>query len=104
MLMVPQFGWIVIHSFFKYLNQEIKWTAGATTLPVMRLAMIKAELGHLIAGLFVIGVSIYAGLTHNWWFCFWGLMCNIPLNLYPVLLQQANKRRIDRLLLVYGKR
>lgn len=64
----------------------------------IRNEMTLAEIGHLVGFVFVIffaiyycfKVSILAGLAI--------MIPNVLLNLYPSLLQQENKRRIDQLM------
>ncbi len=92
------FKWIVKNSFFKFFNQKIKLGNKDIDLQSIRNEMTLAEISHLVAFIFV---SIFAIF-----YCFkvsiiYGLAIMIPntfLNLYPSLLQQENKRKIDKLI------
>lgn len=100
------FKWIILHSFFKYFNPKlsIKKRILLSELGAYRSEMTKAEVGHLIAFVFMaifIVIKIVNGL---YIFALVMLMVNIIMNLYPSLLQQQNKRRIDRYFLIMSKR
>ncbi|WP_394330797.1 glycosyl-4,4'-diaponeurosporenoate acyltransferase CrtO family protein [Galbibacter marinus] len=58
--------------------------------------MISAEISHLIAFVLVCIAAVVVGLVYSWQFGVVLMLVNIVLNLYPALLQQQNKRRIDR--------
>jgi len=92
------FKWIIMHSFFKFFNPKLslKKRIAASELGEYRSAMTTAELNHLVAFTFMvifILIKIYHG---SYLFAMVMLMVNILMNLYPCLLQQQNKRRIDR--------
>ncbi len=92
------FKWMVQHSFFKFFNQKIKLKNKSNDFENIRNEMMLAEISHLVGFVFVTIFAIY--------FCFrvsvpYGLSIMIPnifLNLYPSLLQQQNKRRMDKLI------
>jgi hypothetical protein len=80
------FKWIVKNTFFKFFNQKIK------------IEMTLAEISHLVGFIFVSIFAIYFSLKVS---LTYGLTIMIPntfLNLYPSLLQQENKRKIDKLI------
>jgi hypothetical protein len=88
------FKWLVKHTFFKYFNQK----PSLSELQDIRNEMVYAEIGHFIAFIAILvviviklinGTLAYAGLL---------FVFNIVFNLYPSLLQQQNKKRIDRIL------
>lgn len=100
------FKWIITHSFFKFLNPKlsIKKRILAKELGEYRLEMTTAELNHLFAFAFMtifIFVKIFQGL---YLFALIMLLVNLLMNLYPSLLQQQNKRRIDRYLEILKRR
>ena len=92
------FKWIVKNTFFKFFNQDITLKNKGTELTEVRRAMTVAEVSHLIGFLFVTAFSIYKSFTHNILFGLIIMILNILMNLYPSLLQQQNKRRIDKLI------
>jgi len=92
------FKWIVKNSFFKFFNQKIKVKSKKTDLTVIRKEMTIAEISHLIGFIFVTFFAIYKSISHNILFGFMIMIANIFMNLYPALLQQQNKRRIDKLI------
>ncbi|RFC55537.1 glycosyl-4,4'-diaponeurosporenoate acyltransferase CrtO family protein [Brumimicrobium aurantiacum] len=92
------FKWIVRNTFFKFFNPDLKLKGKKVELSTIRYEMTKAEIGHLIGFVFVVGFAIYKGINENWLFAFIIIIPNVLMNLYPSLLQQENKRRIDLLL------
>jgi len=100
------FKWIIMHSFFKYFNPRLSVTKKilANELGEYRLEMTKAELNHLFAFLFMM-IFIVIKLSQGLYlFATVMLLVNILMNLYPSLLQQQNKRRIDRYLHIRNQR
>jgi len=92
------FKWIVKKTIFKYFNQKIKIENKKTDLIKLRHEMTLAEISHLVGFIFVTIFAIYFSLKPN---LVYGLSIMIPntfLNLYPSLLQQENKRKIDSLI------
>lgn len=92
------FKWILLHSFFKFFNPKLsmKKTIKISELQSYRDEMTLAEFNHLLAFLFMaifILIKIFKGL---YLFALVMMMVNLLMNIYPVLLQQQNKRRIDR--------
>jgi len=95
---IEYFKWIVKNSFFKFFNQKIKLKNKKTELTEIRKEMTLAEISHLIGFIFVTFFAIYKSITHNYLFGLIIMVVNILMNLYPSLLQQENKRRIDKLI------
>jgi hypothetical protein len=98
--------WVVKNTFFKFFNQSLKLdnTAEISALKNLRNEMTIAEISHLIAFIFVLLFAFYKGVSHNFVFGLVVIGINILMNLYPSLLQQKNKRRIDRLIRINIKR
>jgi hypothetical protein len=94
------FKWIVKNTFFKYFNQTLKFESrpSISELQNIRKEMVYAEIGHFIAFIFIFVVIVVK--LSNEAFIYAGILfiCNIIFNLYPSLLQQQNKKRIDRIL------
>ncbi|MGS2765278.1 glycosyl-4,4'-diaponeurosporenoate acyltransferase CrtO family protein [Sinomicrobium sp. M5D2P9] len=95
---IEYFKWIVKNTFFKFFNQKIKLKNKKTELSEIRKEMTIAEISHLIGFIFVSVIALYKSISHNYLFGLTIMMVNILMNLYPVLLQQENKRRIDKLI------
>jgi hypothetical protein len=95
---IPLFRWVVRDTPFRYFNLSVRLQGGRGDLRRTRDAMTYAEVSHLIGFLFVAMVAIYMGFAAGWMSAALMMLPNIMLNLYPTLLQQENKRRIDRLL------
>lgn len=95
---IDSFKWIVKNSFFKFFNQKIKLEDKKTTLTEIRREMTIAEISHLIGFIFVLFFAVYKTVSHNFLFGLIIMGVNIVMNLYPSLLQQENKRRIDLLI------
>ncbi|SPW33596.1 Uncharacterised protein [Elizabethkingia miricola] len=97
--------WIVKNTFFKFFNPKIKFdrNVNLTELKTIRNEMTKSEIEHLIAFVFASFFAIIKFYNHNYLFCLIIMIVNILMNLYPSLLQQQNKRRIDKLEIKFQK-
>ncbi|WP_026954445.1 hypothetical protein [Algoriphagus vanfongensis] len=93
-----EFQWIVKNTFFKFFNQKIKIDSRKADLTEIRMEMSIAEISHLIAFIFVMIVAVIQWLAVGFLFAVVIMIFNVLLNLYPSLLQQENKRRIDQLI------
>ncbi len=91
------FKWIVKNTVFKFFNQKIKISNGNTDLNHLRNEMLLAEISHLIGFFFVSIIAVFFSFKITLTYGLSIMIPNILLNLYPSLLQQENKRRIDRL-------
>jgi hypothetical protein len=92
---IKYFKWIVKNTFFKYFNQKIKLENKKTDLTEIRHQMTLSEISHLIGFLFVTIFAIYQCFNQSVVFGITMMIPNILMNLFPSLLQQQNKRRID---------
>lgn len=95
---IKYFKWIVKNTFFKFFNQAIKVKNKTTDLAEIRNQMTLSEISHLLGFGFVVIVAIYQSINVSVIFALVMMIPNIFLNLYPSLLQQENKRRIDRVI------
>ena len=95
---IDQFRWLVKNTFFRFLNQAIKVEGNQTDLKSIRHQMTLAEVSHLIGFIFVTLAAGYQVLNISLVFGLTMMLPNVILNLYPTLLQQENKRRIDLML------
>lgn len=98
LLGIRHFQWIVKNTPFKFFNQKIKLKNGKADLKEIRKEMTSAEIGHLIGFVFIVPFAIYKGIVYSPLFGLTIMAVNVLMNLYPSLLQQENKRRIDRLI------
>ncbi|NVJ62390.1 MAG: hypothetical protein HWE27_18525 [Gammaproteobacteria bacterium] len=98
------FKWTVKNTFFRFFNMKLNLnsTADIDDLHILRKEMTKAELSHLLAFLFMAVFSLVLLLKGKFLFALIMLLVNILMNLYPSLLQQQNKRRIDKLIKRYS--
>lgn len=94
---IEYFKWLVKNTFFKFFNQKIKLENRKRELTDVRREMTIAEISHLLGFIFVTFIAIYKSISHNYLFGLTIMVVNILMNLYPSLLQQENKRRIDKL-------
>lgn len=94
------FKWIVKNTFFKFFNQKlkIKKRIEKADLVKLREEMTISEIDHLVAFIFVTCFALVS--FYNFKFIAGAMMMlvNVLMNLYPSLLQQENKRRIDQFL------
>jgi Glycosyl-4,4'-diaponeurosporenoate acyltransferase len=94
---INYFKWVVKHTVFKYFNQKISIRQGNANLNQLRNEMTLAEISHLIGFVMVAVFAVFFGFKVSVSYGISIMVPNIFLNLYPSLLQQENKRRIDRL-------
>jgi hypothetical protein len=92
------FKWIVKNTFFKFLNGKIKVEKRNVDLTEVRKEMTFSEISHLIGFIFVAMFAFYKIFSVGILFGLAMMIPNTLLNLYPSLLQQENKRRIDILI------
>ncbi|GAB5524749.1 MAG: hypothetical protein Roseis2KO_26210 [Roseivirga sp.] len=99
--------WAVTKTFWRHFNPklQVKPVADIAGIKSLRQEMTNAEIAHLIA-LVMQSVIILVP-----WVLGWGqvqlvmlAVMNILLNLYPSLLQQSNKARLDRVIGVLERR
>lgn len=97
------FKWVVRNTLFKYFNPKLKLKSKADIyeLNALREEMTFAELNHLVGFCFVLIFVFVKFLNGFYLFGFIMMIVNILLNLYPSLLQQKNKSRIDKLIKRY---
>jgi hypothetical protein len=97
--------WIVKNTFFRYLNPNLKFNRKMSTseIRVIRNNMSKSEIDHLFAFLFVSLFMFKAMYNNEILLASVMLIANIMMNLNPSLLQQMNKRRVDKLLSIYDR-
>lgn len=89
------FKWIVVNTFFRFFNPNLKLKSPKPELAEIRKEMTFSEISHLIGFIFVTFFAIYKSFAVNLVFGFTIMIVNVLMNLYPSLLQQENKRRID---------
>lgn len=94
------FKWIVKNTFFKFFNQKLKLKKRIekTDLNKLRDEMTISEIDHLTGFIFVTIFALVKLYSLNFLFGLTIIIMNIVMNLYPSLLQQENKRRIDKLI------
>lgn len=92
--------WAVKNTPFKYFNQKLKLRnkIELADLHVLSAEMTSSEIDHLIGFVFVMIFVLMKFYKTEWLFGLTILIVNILMNLSPSLLQQQNKRRIDKLI------
>lgn len=90
--------WIVKNTFFKYFNPKLKLKNRISELSGLREEMTFSEIGHLIGFGFMTIFALIKLFNDRYLFAFIIMTVNVLMNLYPSLLQQKNKRRIDKLI------
>lgn len=99
------FKWVVKNTFFKFFNQSLKLRKKIemSDLYELRKQMTTAEMNHLIGFVFVTLFALVKIIKGYYLFGLIFMIVNAILNLYPSLLQQENKRRIDKLIKKYSQ-
>ena len=94
------FKWIVKNTFLKFFNQKLKLKnkIEKTDLSKLRKEMTISEIDHLVGFAFVTIFALVKFYNLKYLFGSTIMTFNVLLNLYPSLLQQENKRRIDKLI------
>lgn len=94
------FKWIVKNTFFKFFNQKLKINKKIEKVDLVKLReeMTISEIDHLVAFIFVTCFAFYSFYNHKFIAGGMIMLINVLMNLYPSLLQQENKRRIDQFL------
>ncbi len=97
---LPYFKWIVKNTPFKFFNPNMRLKAKVEYIELVKLRkeMTFSEISHLGAFLFVGGFALVKIVYGQYLFSFIIMLANTFMNLYPSLLQQENKRRLDRLM------
>ncbi len=95
---IKYFKWIVKNTFFKFFNQKINLENKKVDLTEIRNEMTLSEISHLIGFIFVTIFATYQCFNLSIVFGITMMIPNILMNLFPSLLQQENKRRIDKIL------
>ncbi|MES2448912.1 MAG: hypothetical protein V4546_17135 [Bacteroidota bacterium] len=94
------FKWIVKNTFFRFFNQKIKINKRIEKVDLVKLRkeMTISEIDHLVAFIFVNCFSLFSFYNFKFIAGTMMMLVNVLMNLYPSLLQQENKRRIDQFL------
>lgn len=97
---MPAFKWMVKNTFFKYFNQKLKFESRPSTseLQDIRKEMTYSEISHFIGFIFILVIIVLKLINGQFIFALILFLLNIIFNLYPSLLQQQNKKQIDRIL------
>lgn len=92
--------WVVKNTVFKYLNPSLKCDRKMSIADLQRIRseMTKAEIDHLFAFVFVLIFVVIQLMNQKYLGASIMLLVNVLMNLNPSLLQQQNKRRIDKLI------
>lgn len=95
---INYFRWIVKNTFFKFFNPGLSLKNRKPDLAELRKEMTLAEISHLIGFVFVTFFAVYKCFSENVLAGLIIMLVNTAMNLYPSLLQQENKRKIDKLI------
>lgn len=97
--------WLVKNTFFGVFNQKIKISGkgSVSDLNILRIEMTRAEIGHLFGFMVLLLFALFKVVNQEYLLASIILLVNCFTNLYPSLLQQQNKRRIDKLIRKFKK-
>lgn len=89
--------WLVTKTFWRKINPKLilKKKIGLTELRNLSTEMTYAEISHLIGFILVILFSVTSIIYAEIEFGIILMITNVIFNLYPALLQQKNKRKIN---------
>jgi hypothetical protein len=94
---VRYFSRLVRRGPLTVLSPTLRFSGQVDALPRLEFETCKAEAGHMLAFLLVTLAAGYAALRGRWEAAGWLMLFNLPLNLYPVLLQRYNRARIEKI-------
>ncbi|WP_231424307.1 hypothetical protein [Pedobacter sp. Leaf250] len=91
--------WIIKNTFFKFFNPKLRMKSkiDQNELRVLRYEMTLAEVNHLIAFAAVVIFALVMVFKEKYILALVMMIVNMLMNLYPSLLQQENKRRLNKL-------
>ncbi len=97
---VKYMKWLVYKTFWRNVNTKliVKKRPSLIELDLLKQEMIYAEISHLIAFVFTLLISLIILIFGTFEFGALLMSVNIFFNLYPALLQQKNKERVNRLI------
>jgi hypothetical protein len=101
---VKALRFIILHSFWKFLNPGLKLdkAKGREKLLWLRAEMTNAEISHLIGFVLCLLVILASYIANYKTGIILPLfIANVLFHFYPALLQQYNKRRVDLILARY---
>ncbi len=92
--------WVILNTPFRFFNPGLKIQKRPDLAQLLHLRneMTAAEIGHLTGFVFVLIFAVIKSIQFNIQFGLMVMLVNVFLNLYPSLLQQENKRRMDPLI------
>lgn len=95
---IDAFRWIVKNTFFRFFNPKLKIKGRIETAQMLELRkeMTFSEISHFAGFGFVAVFAVVKFINAELLFGFIMMLVNVLMNLYPSLLQQENKRRIDK--------
>ena len=98
---IPVFKWLVTKTVYRHLNKNIKFRTrpDRNELVTVRSAITESEVLHAVAFVFVIlaGVPVLL-IQGDYKMVFYLMALNVVFNLYPTLLQQYNKAKLDKVI------
>ena len=92
--------WLVYKTFWKNVNTKLilKKRPSFVELNLLKQEMIYAEISHLLAFILTLLISVIILMYEQFEFGVLLTTTNVFFNLYPSLLQQKNKERVNRLI------
>jgi hypothetical protein len=89
---------LMLNRISTILNASLRFSGRLDSLKQLETATRAAETAHAIVFLMMLLPTAYA-LTKGWLDAAgWMMLFNIPLNMYPVMLQRYNRMRLQRLM------
>ncbi|MFD2522986.1 glycosyl-4,4'-diaponeurosporenoate acyltransferase CrtO family protein [Emticicia soli] len=101
---IDAFRWIVKNTFFRFFNPKLKIKGRIETAQMLELRkeMTFSEISHFAGFGFVAVFAVVKFINAEFLFGMIMMLINVLMNLYPSLLQQENKRRIDKFLMRFS--
>lgn len=101
---IDAFRWIVKNTFFRFFNPNLRIKGRIETAQLLELRkeMTFSEISHFAGFGFVVVFALVKFINAEFLFGSIMMLVNVLMNLYPSLLQQENKRRIDKFLMKYS--
>lgn len=89
------FRWVLLHTPLQRLNPNVRLKSGRSDFDRLLRSQRAAEGSHTIACVITLALAGWYSLTGRVVVAFWLFVINIPLNLYPIMLQRWNRGRVQ---------
>jgi hypothetical protein len=88
------FRWCIVRTPIGWLNPQMTLRGGRVDLERLQRTIDGAEGPHAIAAVATIVLAMGFSISGSWSIAGWLLLANVPINVYPIMLQRWNRGRV----------